>query len=101
MLLSKSQERRIAEVIRLVHERRLAESLAPVEEAILSWREGARSIFEIDKAIHQHSMRAKRYFAVYANTAASSPEAVGVLEEALDLSIINKEEHKHLTGIKT
>ena len=100
MLLSKSQERRIGEVIRLVHERRLAESLAPVEEAILAWREGARSIFEIDNAIHQHSMRAKRYFAVYANTAASSPEALGILEEALDLSIINKEEHQHLTTIK-
>ena len=100
MLLSKSQERRIAEVIRLVHERRLAESLAQVEEAIRAWREGERSIFEIDKAIHQHSMRAKRYFAVYANTAASSPEAVGILDEALDLGLITKEEYAKLLVLK-
>lgn len=100
MLLSKSQEKRIAEVIRQVHERRLAESLAPVEEAIRSWREGAVPIFQIDHAIHQHAMRSKRYFALYANTAASSPAAVGILTEAVDLGLLSENEYRRLTTVR-
>ncbi len=99
MILTKGQEKRIQEIIRKVHEYRLAESLAPVEEAIRSWREGTLPIFQIDNAIHQHTMRAKRYFAVYANTPASSPDAVGILDEAKDLRLITDQEFKQLTGV--
>ncbi len=100
MLLTKSQERRISGVIRQVHERRLAESLASVEEAIRQWREGALPILKIDNAIHQHTMRSKRYFALYANTPASSPEAVGVLQEAVDLGLLSEGEFRELTSVR-
>ena len=100
MLLTKSQERRIMDVIRQVHERRLAESLAPLEEAIRRWREGGASVFQIDDAIHQHTMRSKRYFALYANTPATSPQAVGILKEALDLGMISQDEYQQLTTVQ-
>ena len=98
MPLTKSQERRIQEVIRKVHERRLAESLAPMEEAIRLWREGLATVFQIDGAIHQHTLRSKRYFALYANTPATSPVAVGILQEAVDLGMITEEEYRRLTN---
>lgn len=100
MLLSKSQERRITEMIHQVHERRLADSLAPVEEAIRRWREGEAPIFQIDHAIHQHLMRSKRYFALYANTPASSPQAVGILEEAVDLGLLSRDEYRQLISVR-
>ena len=98
MTLTKAQEKRIQDLIRQVHEHRLAESLAPVEEAIRSWREGNLPIFQIDNTIHQHTMRAKRYFAVYANTPARSADAIGILDEAKDLRLITEEEYKQLAG---
>ena len=100
MLLTKSQERRIKEVIRLVHERRLADSLAQVEEALRAWHEGLTPIFSVDDAIHQHMMRSKRYFALYANTPANSPAAVGILDEAVDLGIISREEYTKLVTLR-
>ena len=100
MLLTKSQERRIIEVIRLVHEHRLAASLAQVEEALRAWHEGLTPIFSVDDAIRQHTMRSKRYFALYANTPASSPAAVGILDEAVELGIISKEEYERLIAVQ-
>ncbi len=100
MLLSKSQERRIQEIIRKVHERRLADSLATVEEAIRRWREDEAPIFQIDDAVNQHALRSKRYFALYANTAATSPSAAGILQEALDLGLISPDEHRQLSTIQ-
>ncbi len=87
-------------MIHQVHERRLADSLAPVEEAIRRWREGEAPIFQIDAAIHQHLMRSKRYFALYANTPASSPQAVGILEEAVDLGLLSRHEYRQLISIR-
>ncbi len=84
------------EVIRQVHERRLAESLASVEEALRQWREGGLPVFKIDDAIHQHMMRSKRYFALYANTPATSPAAVGILKEAMDLGLLSEDEYREL-----
>jgi hypothetical protein len=100
MLLSKSQERRIKEVIRAVHEKRLAESLAEVEQALADWREGRLPVLRVDDVIHQHAMRAKRYYAHYANTSARAPEAVGILEEAVTLGIISSEEQQRLLAVK-
>ncbi len=82
-----------------VHEHKLAESLAPVEEAIRRWRAGEAPIFAIDDAIHQHQMRSKRYWHLYANTAATSPEARYILEEALALKVISPQEHKELMNL--
>lgn len=86
------------EVIRQVHERRLGESLASVEEALRQWREGVLPVFKIDDTIHQHMMRSKRYFALYANTPATSPEAVGILNEAMDLGLLPEQEYHELTS---
>jgi phage terminase Nu1 subunit (DNA packaging protein) len=82
-----------------VHERKLAESLEPVERAIRDWREGRGPIVATDDAIHQHQMRSRRYWHLYANTAASSPEAGYILDEALELKLISPAEHKELTAL--
>jgi hypothetical protein len=100
MIITKAQERRIREVIRLVHERRLAESIALVEEAIRFWKAGEASVFEIDEAIRKHSDRARHHFIRYANTPAIAPEAVGILDEALALGMIDQEEYRRLTTFK-
>ena len=97
MGLSKSAEAKIRAVMARVHEHKLAESLAPVEEAIRRWRAGEAAIFAIDDAIHQHQMRSKRYWHLYANTAAGSPEAGYILDEALQLKLISPAEHRELT----
>ena len=100
MILSKAHERRIREAIRAVHERRLGESLAQVEDAIKQWREGAMPVFEVDAAILKHTERARKFFIHYANTAASAPEAIGVLDEAMHLGLITREEYAELTTLK-
>jgi hypothetical protein len=100
MILTKAQERRIREVIRAVHEKRLGDSLAQIEEAIREWREGAVSAFAVDDAIRKHTEQARKFFIHYANTAASAPEAVGILDEAVILGVIGKEEYAQLTTLK-
>jgi len=100
MHIPKSQENRIRSVIVKVHERRLADSLAPVEEAIRRWRAGEGSIFDIENAIHQHQMRSKRYWNLYANTAAASPQAVYILDEAMDLGLITPEQYQEMTRVR-
>ncbi len=100
MALPKSLESRIRAVIARVHEQHLAESLAPVEEAIRRWRAGEGSVFAIDDAIRQHQMRSKRYWNLYANAAATSPEVLYILKEALDLGLISEQKHRELTGIR-
>ena len=100
MILTKSQERRIREVIRAVHEKRLAESLEQVEEALRRWREGSTPVFAVDDAILKHNERSRKFFIHYANTPASAPEALGVLDEALALGMINAEEYRVLTTLK-
>lgn len=99
MGLPRSVETKIRKVITRVHEHRLAESLAPVEGAIRRWREGQAPIFAIDDAIHQHQMRSKRYWHLYANTAASSPEAGYILKEALELKLISPAEHQEVAAL--
>jgi hypothetical protein len=96
MDLPKSVEVRIRKVMTRVHERKLAESLEPVERAIREWREGRGPIFAIDDAIHQHQMRSRRYWHLYANTAVTSPEVAYILDEALQLTIISPGEHEDL-----
>jgi len=98
-MLTRSQQNRIRNVIRKVHEWKLAESLAPVERAIQDWRAGQRPVFDIDDEIHQHQMRAKRYWGLYANTAASSHEIAYILKEAFDLGLIDEKEHNELLAI--
>lgn len=100
MILSKAHERRIREAIRAVHEKRLGESLAQVEEAIKQWREGAIAVFAVDAAILKHTERARKFFIHYANTAASAPEAIGVLDEAMHLGVITREQYADLTTLK-
>jgi len=95
--LTKSQEKRIQELIRQVHEKRLSESLAQVEQAILDWREGALPIMKVDDVIRQHSQRAARYFSRYANVAARDLEAMGVLDEAKALGLIDDSQYRDLT----
>jgi hypothetical protein len=97
--LPKSVEIKIRKVIERVHEHKLAESLAPVEEAIKRWREEQAPIFDIEDAIHHHQMRAKRFWHLYANTAANSGQAGFVLDEALELKLISPEEHRDLTAL--
>jgi hypothetical protein len=99
MTLSKSQEKRIRAVLSCVYERRLAESLAPVEEAIRKWHAAEGSIFAVDDAIHQHQMRSRRYWHLYANTAVTSPEAGFILDEALQFGLISPDEHRELRAI--
>lgn len=99
MGLPRSVEIRIRNAMTRVHERKLAESLAPVEEAIRRWRAGKAPIFAIDDAIHQHQMRSRRYWHLYANTAATSPEAGYILDEALQLGLISSEQHRALKAI--
>ena len=100
MALPKSLERRIRAVIAQVHERRLAESLAPVEEAIRRWREGEGTVFAVDDAIHQHQMRSKRYWNLYPHTAAASPQVLYILDEALEMGLISAEQHRELGRIR-
>jgi len=97
--LSKSQERRIRAVLSRVHERHLAESLAPVEEAIRQWHAAEGGIFAIDDAIHQHQMRSRRYWHLYANAAVTSPEVGFILDEALQFGMISPDEHRELRAI--
>jgi hypothetical protein len=97
--LTKSQEKRIRAVVTRVHERRLVESLAPVEEAIRKWRAGEAAIFAIDDAIHQHQMRSRRYWHLYANASVTSPEVGFILDEALQFGLISADEHRELLGI--
>ncbi len=100
MALPKSQEKRIRAMIAQVHERRLAESLAPVEETIQRWREGEGTVFAVDEAIHLHQMRSKRYWNLYAHTAATSPQVLYILDEALELGLISPEQHRELARIR-
>ena len=100
MILTKSQERRIREVIRALHEKHLTESLAQVEETLKQWREGSIKVFEVDAAILKHTERARKYFIHYANTPASAPEAIGALDEALALGLITSHEYHELTTLK-
>ncbi len=100
MALPKSQEKRIRAVIAQVHERRLAESLAPVEEAIQRWREGEGTVFAVDEAIHHHQMRSKRYWNLYPHTAAASPQVLYILDEALEMGLISPEQHQELARIR-
>ncbi len=97
VVLTKSQEKRIQELIRQVHEKRLGDSLAQVEQAILDWREGALPIMKVDDVIRQHAQRAARYFSRYANTAARDREAMGVLDEAKDLGLLSEDQYRDLT----
>lgn len=97
--MTRSQENRIRAVMSRVHEHHLAGSLAPVEEGIRKWRAGEGSIFAIDAAIHQHQMRSRRYWHLYANTAAASPEAGYILDEALRFGLISPAEHGDLRQI--
>ncbi|MGH9510449.1 MAG: hypothetical protein ACRD2M_10960 [Terriglobales bacterium] len=100
MPIPKSLENRIRAVISQVHQRRLADSLAPVEEAIRRWRAGEGSIFEIEDAIHKHQMRSRRFWNLYANTAATSPQVIYVLNEALDLGLLTREQYQELTRVR-
>ena len=100
MILTKSQERRIREVIRALHERHLAESLAQVEETLRQWRDGSIKVFEVDAAILKHTERARKYFIHYANTPANAPEVLGILDEAEALGVISKDEYHTLTTLK-
>src|ERR1039458_6217506 len=99
--LTKSQEKRIQELIRQVHEKRLGESLAKVEQAILDWREGALPIMKVDDVIRQHSQRAARYFSRYANVAARDLEAMGVLDEAKTLGLIDDRSEEHTSELQS
>jgi hypothetical protein len=99
MALTRSQEKRIRAVLSRVHERHMAESLAPVEEAIRKWHAAEGGIFAIDDAIHQHQMRSRRYWHLYANAAVTSPEVGYILDEALQLGLISSEEHRGLKAI--
>lgn len=100
MILSKAHERRIRAAIRAVHEKRLAESLSEVEEALKQWRDGSIAVFEVDAAILKHTERARKFFIHYANTAASAPEAIGVLDEAMALGLLTREQYAELTTLK-
>ncbi len=100
MALPRSLELRIRAVIGKVHERRLAESLASVEEAIQRWRAGEGTVFQVDDAIHQHQGRSRRFWILYANAAATSPEVVYIMEEALKLGLISAKEHREFTGFR-
>jgi endo-alpha-1,4-polygalactosaminidase (GH114 family) len=99
MQLTRSQEKRIRAVLSRVHERRLAESLARVEEALRAWHAGEGTVFAVDDAIHQHQMRSRRYWHLYANTAVTSPEVGFILDEALQLGLISSEQHRALKAI--
>ncbi len=99
MAIPRSAENKMRALITRVHETRLAESLAPVEEAIRKWRAGEAPIFAIDDAIHQHQMRSKRYWHLYANTAVSSPEAGFILDEALQMKLVTPAEHRELKTV--
>src|ERR1022692_4014021 len=93
---TKAQEKRIQEIIRRVHERRQADSLAQVEQAILDWREGSLPILKVDDVIRLHIQRATRYFSRYANTPASALDATPILDEAIDLGLIGDAEYNEL-----
>jgi hypothetical protein len=97
VVLTKSQEKRIQGLIRQVHEKRLADSLAVVEQTLLSWREGGVPIMKVDDVIREHSQRSARFFSRYANTAARDLEAMGVLDEARAFGFIEEEEYRQLT----
>ncbi len=99
MALTKSQANRIRSLIARVHERRLAESLAPVEEALGGWRAGEATAFEVDEQIRQHTMRSRRFYLLYANAAVDSPETGFILDEALQLGLISPHEHRQLRAI--
>ena len=93
MPLPRSIELKIRAVIVRVHERRMAESLAQVEQAIARWRDGSSTVFDVDDVIRQHQNRAKHFWNLYANSAATSPEVHYILDEALKLGLISQTEH--------
>ena len=100
MALHRSLELRIRAVIGRVHEQRLAESLAPVEEAIQRWHAGQGAVFQVDDAVRQQQIRSRRYWALYANAAATSPEVVYIMDEALKLGFISPKQHREFTGFR-
>ena len=99
MDIPRSVENKLRAVMKKVHAARLAESLAPVEEAIRKWRDGTGEIFVIDDVIHQHQMRSKRYWHLYANTRVTSPEMGYILDEALELKIVSPKDHEELKAL--
>jgi hypothetical protein len=99
MPLTRSQEKRIRAVLSRVYEHHLAESLARVEEALRAWHAGEGTVFAVDDAIHQHQMRSRRYWHLYANTAVTSPEVGFILDEALQFGMISPDEHRELRAI--
>ncbi len=99
MTIPRSVETRLRKVIQQVHERKLAESLKPVEEAIARWHAGEGSVFDIDEAMDQHRMRSRRFWHLYANTAVTSPEVGFILDEALKLGLLGADQHKELVGL--
>ncbi|GEM_PF-7004714 len=99
--LTKGQETRIQELIRQVHEKRVGDSLALVEQALADWRAGALATLKVDDAMRKHLQLSTRYFARYANTAARDMEAISIVEEAKDLGFLNDEEFRGLTRIES
>ena len=98
-MLPKKTELRLREVVKRVHEHRVGESLAKVEEAIAGWRAGKTSPFAVDEAIHQHQLRSRKMYMLYANAPVTSPEMESILREARDLKVITDKELGELLTI--
>ncbi len=98
-MLPKKTEFRLREVVRRVHEHRLGESLQKVEEALAAWRAGKATPFDVDEAIHQHQLRSRKMFMLYANAPVTSPEMESILREARDLKLITDKELGELLTI--
>lgn len=98
-MLPKKTELRLRDVVRRVHEHRLGDSLQKVEAAIAAWHAGNSSPFDVEEAIHQHQLRARKMYLLYANTPVTSPEMESILREARDLKLITDKELGELLTI--
>jgi stringent starvation protein B len=90
------EERRVTELVAALVERRLAESLARVEEAIRSWRQGEQSLEDAHGEALRHSARAQVLTERVGRATRNGP--VELLRDALAAGLLDEKEFSEITG---
>jgi stringent starvation protein B len=90
------EERRVTELVAALVERRLAESLGRVEEAIRAWRRGEKSLEEAHGETLRHGARAQVLTERVGRAARTGP--VELLRDALAAGLLDESEFKEITG---
>ena len=90
-----AQSDRLREILAELLKRRLAESLAQVEQALSSWRGDEMSVFEAHGEVLRHVGRAEM---VAEQISRPQVDAPGLLRQAFDSEILSRDEFVELVG---